>query len=197
MPNKHTTTITVWDPLIRIFHWLLAGAFLLAWFVEDERMQLHLIAGGTVAGLLLFRLVWGFTGTPFSRFRDFLYPPDEILAHLRGLLHLKASAHMGHTPAGSAMIFILLGTLMLLVASGLLLYGAQEARGPLAGIAGQPSLSMIYAMERIHALLADGIALLVLLHVGGVVVESWLQKQNLAIAMVTGRKKINIDKESS
>lgn len=193
---KNAKTILVWDPLIRIFHWLLAGAFMVAWWIEDERMPLHLLAGSIIAGLLLFRLIWGFAGTRHSRFRDFAHRPAEILAHLKALLQLKASAHTGHTPAGSAMIFALLTALVLLIGSGIALYGMQEGRGPLAVLSGHAGLSTLYALETLHGWLADGIALLVVLHIAGVIGESLLQRENLAISMITGRKSTPHPKEN-
>jgi cytochrome b len=58
--------VNVWDPLVRLFHWALVGAFALAWLTEDEWMSLHSYAGYTIAGLLLFRLVWGFSSDSCS-----------------------------------------------------------------------------------------------------------------------------------
>jgi cytochrome b len=187
--NRHTT-ITVWDPLIRIFHWLLASSFVVAYVIEDERLNLHLLAGSMIAGLLLFRLSWGFIGTPFSRFRDFLYSVAEIRTHLSGLLRLSASSHPGHTPAGSAMIFVLLASLALLSISGIALYGIEQGHGPLGFLTQATGLETMYFFKSTHRLLADIIALLIALHIGGVLLESILQKQNLTLAMITGRKNI-------
>ena len=33
--NEANTTVKVWDPLVRIGHWLLVAAFFTAWFTED------------------------------------------------------------------------------------------------------------------------------------------------------------------
>jgi len=187
--NSHTT-ITVWDPLIRIFHWLLAGNFLVAYIIEDERLALHLLAGSIITGLLLFRLVWGLIGTPFSRFRDFHFSVAEIRSHLAGLLRLRASSHAGHTPAGSVMIYVLLAALALLSISGIALYGLEQGHGPLALLTQNAGQESMYIFKYAHHLLADFIAILIALHVGGVVIESILQRQNLTRAMITGRKTI-------
>lgn len=65
-----TKKVRVWDLPLRLFHWLLlvavAAAFYTIWGKSDR--SLHMLAGYSVLGLLLFRLVWGFIGgyTPAS-----------------------------------------------------------------------------------------------------------------------------------
>jgi hypothetical protein len=44
MHGKHNT-VRVWDPLVRVFHWTLAAAFLTACLVEDDWLGLHVLAG--------------------------------------------------------------------------------------------------------------------------------------------------------
>ena len=85
MPDKHNT-VRVWDPLVRVFHWTLAAAFLTAYLVEDDWLGLHIVAGYTVLGLVLFRLVWGALGTRHARFTDFVRSPDAVLAYLKDKL---------------------------------------------------------------------------------------------------------------
>lgn len=188
--QQQTTDIMVWDPLIRIFHWLLAVCFAAAYLLEDERIMLHLVAGAVITGLIVFRLVWGIAGTRHARFADFLYKPREVLAHLGQLMRLKAGNHVGHTPAGSVMIFVLIAGLIALCLSGIALEGLQEGRGPMGSMMVNVSLDTGYLIEKVHGFIADALAVLIVLHVGGVVVESWLQKQNLTLAMITGRKSV-------
>jgi len=61
--------ILVWDVPVRVFHWLLvvcfAGAYLTS---ENEEWRLvHVTLGYTMAGLIVFRLVWGFIGSRYAR----------------------------------------------------------------------------------------------------------------------------------
>ena len=67
--------IKVWDPLVRIFHWILVAAFSTAFLTEDKFLNLHVYAGYTIAGLIVFRLLWGLIGTRHARFSDFVRPP--------------------------------------------------------------------------------------------------------------------------
>ena len=71
--NKDRIPILVWDLPTRAFHWLLALSFLGAYLSceADGYRTLHVIFGYTVAGLLVFRLIWGIAGTRFARFSAF------------------------------------------------------------------------------------------------------------------------------
>ena len=66
--------VEVWDLPLRIFHWALAASVLIAWFSANILDTVHEIAGYTVIVLIAFRIVWGFTGTRYARFRSFVRP---------------------------------------------------------------------------------------------------------------------------
>ncbi|MGL4220352.1 MAG: cytochrome b/b6 domain-containing protein, partial [Shewanella sp.] len=74
MSSTQQQTIKVWDPLIRIFHWSLAGFFTLAFLTEGEDawMTIHSYAGYSILTLLAFRLLWGVIGTQHARFSQFV-----------------------------------------------------------------------------------------------------------------------------
>ena len=68
------TRYKVWDPAVRLFHWALVAGFAANALFTDDESKLHQWIGYAVLGLVLFRLVWGFVGSPHARFADF--PPD-------------------------------------------------------------------------------------------------------------------------
>lgn len=203
MTDRNAAEITVWDPLVRLFHWTLAIAFVLAyctqseWFEEirdrllsEERLQvLHVWAGYTLAGLLLFRLLWGFVGPRYARFSDFVYGPREVLIYIKDVLTLRAPRHLGHNPAGGMMIVVLLLSLTITVTAGLMLYGADKGLGPLAGLLANSSDGAIDTFKELHEFFANFTVILVVGHLIGVVWESLLHRENLARAMITGRKR--------
>lgn len=180
----------VWDPLLRIFHWLLVACFLIAYLLEDQMLHLHLLAGSVVLGLLIFRLIWGVAGTKHARFSDFICSFRQLFAHLYALLHMRSSRHLGHTPTGGIMIFFLLAGLLMLTFSGVLLYSLESSSLPFSSLMAAADLDTILFIEALHAWVADILALSVLLHIAGVLVESILQKQNLIGAMVSGYKTV-------
>jgi cytochrome b len=84
--------LRVWDLPVRVFHWLLAASFAGAHVVsESERLRgVHVILGYTTLGLIAFRVMWGFVGPAFARFRSFLFSPIEELHEICANLWLGA-----------------------------------------------------------------------------------------------------------
>ncbi|HRX71144.1 MAG: cytochrome b/b6 domain-containing protein [Gammaproteobacteria bacterium] len=202
MTDRNTTEITVWDLWVRLFHWSLVIAFTLAYFSQGELFEdllenvdgallqtIHVWSGYTIVGLLIFRLIWGFTGPPYARFSDFVRSPREIFTYTQQVLTLRAPRHLGHNPAGGAMIIILLLSLTVTVTAGLILYGADKGMGPLAGLLVNSSDSLIDIAKETHEFFANFTLILVVGHLTGVIWESLLHRENLAHAMITGRKR--------
>ena len=189
VPETKTSEIKVWDPLVRLFHWSLVAAFFTAYFTEDELQDIHVWAGYVIVGLLLVRLVWGFIGPRYARFNDFVHSPTATLIYTKEVLLGRAKRHIGHNPAGGAMIVLLLLSLIAVTISGMALYGADAWRGPLAGLLQNVSKQNIHTLKEIHEFSANFTLALVGLHVLGVVWESLLHKENLARSMLTGRKR--------
>lgn len=166
--------ILVWDIPTRVFHWLLAisftGAYLTA---ETERYRdIHLLLGYTLLGLIAFRLIWGFAGSRYARFKSFLFSPSTVVSYIKSLLQRKPEHYVGHNPAGGLAIFLLLGLGLLVGATGVLLYF--EVGGE--------------SFEDLHEVFANGMLLVVGIHIAGVIVSSALHRENLVRAMVTGYK---------
>jgi len=166
--------IKVWDLPVRIFHWLLASSFAIAYLVaEAERLRgLHVILGYTATGLILFRIVWGFLGPPFARFRSFWFTPRAAVEYLKSLLSRQPQHFVGHNPAGSYAIYAIL------------------LAGLATGITGYMSLNEAggESAEDIHEVCANVWLVLVIIHVAGVILGSWIHRENLVRAMVTGYK---------
>lgn len=198
--------VPVWDILVRIFHWSLVLAFFIAYLTEDDLEDLHIISGYTVLGLITFRVIWGFIGSRYARFSNFIYSPKEIMAYLSSLMTDKPKHYLGHNPAGGAMILALLFSLFATTITGLKVYGV-EGHGPLADNGIEVSIiSKAYAdddehegkheknkeeeefWEEIHEFFSNFTLLLVFLHIAGVIVASRVHGENLVRAMITGKK---------
>jgi cytochrome b len=179
----------VWDPAVRLFHWALVLAVLVAgWtgvWVGDRAITLHVMVGIGVGALVMARLVWGFCGGRFARFQGFVVGPVALMQHVRDLAQGHAARHLGHNPLGGAMIVVLLAALAALVATGLAVWGGVFRAGPLT------TYLSVDAGERLltlHGWIAYGLFGLVAAHVLGALGESLRTSENLAGAMVTGRK---------
>lgn len=175
----------VWDLNVRIFHWSLTSFFVLAYLLGNEWPALHSHAGYTVILLILFRLLWGFWGSRYARFSQFLPSTRNLLRYLKQLATGNAVHFMGHNPAGSAMTVTLLTSITITVISGIMLF-AMEGQGPLAGTA------VMYWNDRLvvdaHHFFSDFTLVLVFVHVAGVLFTGILKRENLLLSMITGRK---------
>lgn len=197
--KQQTGSVKVWDGLIRLGHWILVAAFVTAYFSAEEFEDLHVIAGWVVAIYVLLRMIWGFIGSRHARFSDFVRGPRAVFGYLRGLADRSAPRTLGHNPAGGAMVIVLLLALAVTCASGLLAQGADEHEGPLAGWFTTPATTSagdekaeesggeIY--EEIHELTANLTVALIVLHVLGVIASSIVHRENLPLAMLSGRKR--------
>lgn len=185
---KTQNEIKVWDIFVRIFHWGLVTAFVVAFLTEDF-MSLHSTAGYVVMGLIALRLIWGFIGPLHARFSDFAYKPAVIKSFVKETLQLKAKRYIGHNPAGGAMIFLLIISLLLTGISGMVVYAGEDQAGPLAGLLVGMSHGMTEVFEEVHEFFANFTLLLVFIHVAGVIIESLVHHENLVRSMITGRKR--------
>ena len=215
MNEQTAKTIRVWDPLVRLFHWSLLLVFIIAYVTGEEESGVHAYSGYIILGLISFRVLWGYVGSTYARFGNFIYSPKAILEYLKSLLTGQPRHYAGHNPAGGLMVFLLLITLFMASFTGLKAYGV-EGHGPLAADAPQISLiNTAYAdddrhdyeedehdgeehdegknekdefWEEVHEANVNFLLFLIILHVAGVFVSSHLHKENLVRAMITGRK---------
>ncbi|MEC3861801.1 cytochrome b/b6 domain-containing protein [Mesobacterium sp. TK19101] len=197
--------VQVWDPLIRIGHWVLVVAFATAYLTEGEPEWLHAYAGYTIAAVVAGRVIWGFVGPRRARFTDFVTGPKRVVDYLRGLATGRSTRHIGHSPAGGAMTVALLIMLALTTLTGMATLAVDEGRGPLAGIVAEHSLPAgVYSddshairgdsdgedgLKDLHELAANATLALVFLHLAGVIVASLAHRENLVRAMINGRKR--------
>lgn len=175
------TRILVWDLALRVFHWLLAasfaGAFLTA---ESERYRdVHVAMGYTVLGLLAFRVLWALAGTRYARLSSFTFGPAAVVRYVKSLLSGQPLHYVGHNPAGSWAIYALVLLGFAVGASGYALY---------IDVGGD-------WLEELHEGLANAMLAAVAIHVAGVIASSFLHRENLALAMVTGYKNGRPDQE--
>jgi cytochrome b len=184
--DADSSTVKVWDPLVRVFHWSLVFFFLLAFITEDDWLNLHVQAGYAVTFLIGFRLLWGLVGTRNARFMSFVKSPTVMLTYFKGMLSLKVPHYLGHNPLGAAMVIVLLLGVALVSFTGMVII-ASEGNGPLAGTVFS-TLSGDW-VEDVHEFFANFTLLMVMAHVSGVLVSSFLEGENLVKSMVTGRKK--------
>lgn len=169
-------TVAVWDLPLRLWHWTLAASVLAAWFTPTVYDRLHRIVGYAVLGLLVFRLVWGFWGSRYSRFRMIRVRLRAAPGYLWNLRRGITGRYIGLNPAGTLMLVALLVSLTVSAVTG-----AMSVTTTFFGV---------WWVEDTHHYSSDAVMVLVVLHVLGVLLMALLQRENLIRAMITGRKRI-------
>ena len=187
MNKRHE--IKVWDRFTRLFHWVTAFAFAIAYMTGDEILGLHIAAGYLITILLIGRFAWGFIGSEHALFSDFVRPPSAALKYLKEAMQLRAQRYLGHNPAGGLMIIMLLIMLTAISATGFVLYGIEENAGPLAMFVSGSGKAVEVVTENLHEGLAALTLFLVFIHLCGVAFESFVHRENLVRSMITGYKR--------
>jgi cytochrome b len=171
------TRILVWDIPTRLFHWLLAGAFLPAFLiavvVEDEGrlFAVHMLLGLVAAVVVLLRLLWGLVGSRPSRLSALELNPAALLAYARDAVAGGARRNWpAHNPGASwAAVSIFAGVLGLGVTGILMSRGSEAA-------------------EELHGALAWTTMAAVVAHLAGIALHTFREREPIALSMVDGRR---------
>ncbi len=95
-------TVLVWDVFTRVFHWALVLIFFGAYFsAQYKQSGLHEFLGYGLILLLSFRLIWGFWGNHYARFKSFLFSPQQTWRYLVSLRTTSPEHYLGHNPLGA------------------------------------------------------------------------------------------------
>jgi cytochrome b len=160
---------------VRLFHWSLVVTFTIAWLTGDELKRVNEWAGYAIVGLLVIRILWGFVGTTYARFGNFLYRPSTVMRFLIDTARFRAKRYLGHNPAGGAMVAALMTILAVTTTTGIMM--TSDAYWGVEWV------------EDVHEIAANLAIALVGLHLAGVFVASAEHRENLVGAMITGRKR--------
>lgn len=167
--------IKVWDPLVRLFHWSVVACVATAWFTAEEFRTTHEWAGFAVVGLMVLRGIWGLVGSRYARFSQFIHGPAVVLDYSERAIAGQAPRYVGHNPAGAWMAITLMLTLLALGVTGWMMtldpfFGDDTVKG-------------------MHELLANGLLVLIAMHLSGALVTGWKHGENLVGSMITGTKR--------
>ncbi|WP_050514275.1 cytochrome b/b6 domain-containing protein [Aeromonas finlandensis] len=168
--------IYVWDVIVRLFHWITVTLCVLNLFILEEGERNHRYVGYTLAGLVVIRIIWGFYGSHYARFYQFIPTPTDIYDYIHNTLNGKHPYYAGHNPVGSLMVLFLLACLVGTAVTGILtnfedLFGDD-------------------VMEGIHGIFAQTLQAAIFVHVLAVIVIDYRTKSDLIRGMITGKKRI-------
>lgn len=175
--------IRVWDLPTRIFHWTLVSlvtAAMISGFIGGPAMEWHGRFGIGIAGLLVFRIVWGFAGSTYARFAQFVRGPAEIREYLRG--RWKG---VGHNPLGALSVLAMLAVLAAQVGTGLAGNDDIAFNGPLYALVSGELSSRLTSLHRLNVWV---VLALIALHVAAIGLYAHVRKENLVLPMLRGWK---------
>lgn len=220
----------VWDRSTRLFHWvnaicvimlMLLGTLILnhTWMGIESEVNLkrvHSWFGYIFAINLGWRLVWGFVGGHYARWRQVLPAgPKETMAYVSSLFSGKPKQYLGHNPLGRLIITAFFLLLSVQAVTGLVIAGTDLYQPPFGSYfanwvtdgdperlaALQPgdrsatvesSYTEMRAFRspivRTHEYNFYLLVVLVLVHLGGVIFGELREKNGLVSAMITGEK---------
>ncbi|WP_120997994.1 cytochrome b/b6 domain-containing protein [Stutzerimonas urumqiensis] len=174
--DSPSPSVRLWDPLIRLFHWSLAGAFVANYFFTEEGDDWHQWIGYYAAAWLAIRLAWGFLGPASARWSDFWPTRARLGEHCRALRAGQRYHRLGHSPLGALVMLLMMGLMAGLAVTGFLMQEVDYfwgADGPLL----------------VHETFANLLLGLAILHVLAALYESVQLRENLVMSMITGKRR--------
>ncbi|MCF6457443.1 cytochrome b/b6 domain-containing protein [Pseudoalteromonas sp. MMG024] len=168
----------IYDLPTRIFHWLFATSFIVAFsianLVDDELaiFAYHMIAGATLGLCIVWRFIWGFIGTKHACFSDYVLKPKALICYFKDSFTKHKKLWNGHNPASSWAAILMMLLAFFLIVSGILM-----TTGPFNE-----------AIEELHEFAANAFMLVVVLHILGVLVHTVKQQDPIAKSMISGYK---------
>lgn len=189
--NNNEDQTYVWSLSTRLFHTSLVLFIIIAWLsADDDFLQIHSAFGYAIGALILFRFIWGIIGPKYSHFRDFNFSIKKAIEFSKNILTHNNKKYLGHNPAASLTLFFMLILIGLIVFSGTLALGEQEAKGIFSGL-NNTFFKKLEFFESLHEVLANTLLLFIFIHLSGVLVDTLLHKKDQTLkSIITGYKHI-------
>ena len=175
--NDRGAAIVIWDPLVRAFHWTLAVAFLVNYWLTEPGSDIHVVVGYIAFTAVAVRVAWGLFGSGYARFDRFGVSLSGIREHFRALRSRHIPADSGHNPVGALMIYLVLALVTVLAVSGWL----------------HEEVDALYGNDRlqlVHEIAGHALWFCVLMHVAAVFTVQHLGRIELVRPMITGRRRL-------
>jgi cytochrome b len=186
--------IPAWDLPTRVFHWTLVALLIGAWasfeFSEslgDDRLVWHRWNGLVLLTVIVWRVLWGFSGPGQVRFASFVRGPGAAIRYARDLAGGVPRRFLGHNPLGGLIVIALLALVGTIGTLGLFALEENDlATGPLYRYAGEAWAKVATSWHRF--LFEPVLLVLAALHIAANVFYSVFKKDPLIPAMITGMK---------
>jgi cytochrome b len=191
--RRDTREVRAWDWPTRAFHWTLVFCVVNAWasirfaaHFGDDTLRWHRWNGYAILVLVVFRLIWGFSGSSTSRFSAFITWPWRALGYGLDMLRGRPRHFLGHNPLGSWMVVALLLAVAGQAVGGLYSIDHNEIiAGPLKRTIDH---DLALLVGKWHTWFFNVIVGIVCVHILANALYGALKGEPLILAMMTGRK---------
>ena len=178
----------IWSLPTRVFHWLFALLIVLAFLTDDDKLlHYHAVIGYAILILLAFRLVWGYLGPKYSKFKDFPFGFDKVKAFMLCFFNSEQK-YIGHNPPASYVMLGMFIVVFIVIATGALTFGIQEGKG-IFSFLNDSFFKKMELFEELHEFFANLLIVLIVAHLGGILTDKLLHgKQETLQSIFTGYK---------
>jgi cytochrome b len=234
MSENQCTHVKVWDLPTRLFHWINFLAIISLIFLGmimlfkkdlgisglDAKIalkELHILVGYVFVLNLLWRLLWGFMGNRYARWKNILPGKGyrtELKSYMTAMKSGEPRVYAGHNPLGRLAVSFILLLMMVIAASGLIRAGTDVYFPPFGssiasyiaadgvdpeslkpydntGVDKEKSATLKSfkgPFGEIHQLAAYALIAMILLHIFFVVFADIKEGNGMVSAMFTGKK---------
>jgi cytochrome b len=145
----------------------------------------HQWNGLAILVVIVFRLLWSVVGGSTARFSTFLRGPSAMMAYASSLLRGRPQHFLGHNPLGGWVVAVLLAIIAVEAVTGLFTTDDIIVYGPMTAVVREKTVATASAL---HQKIYPVLLVLIGLHVLANILYSLFGKDNLILAMITGRK---------
>lgn len=195
--NSKLKKIPVWDLPVRLVHWSLVLLIIVAWVTTQDElyydMTLHQYCGYTLLTLVIFRLLWGFWGSPYACFQDFLCGFTTTKQYLVTLFKPQPSHYIGHNPLGGWSVVLLLTLLGVQATTGLFANDDILTEGPLYAWISKDTSDWL---TKIHKVNFNILLVFIAVHMSAIIFYRLVKQDNLVKPMITGYKWLSLEHTS-
>lgn len=186
--SEPSARVRIWDLPTRFFHWLLTALVVFSFTtgkLGGDWLTWHFRSGYTILSLLLFRLLWGFAGSHYARFANFLPSPSTLWRTVRSGRSSARTVSAGHSELGTLSVYMLLIVLVVQATTGPFANDGSFTEGPWAKFVSGATSDRISTVHYYNAWLVVG---LTALHVAAIAFYLLARREDLITPMLTGDK---------
>jgi len=192
----------IWPIANRLSHIMLIVFLAVSYLLGDykELLDYHIAFGLALGVAFTFRIIWGFIGPKYSRFKDFDFSIDNLKSYMLNVLshilgnHKSSEEHIGHNPASSFAIIAMAILTYFAIFFGFLAQGIEKNHGIFAFLHND-YFKQMEIFSGLHSFFANALIFVIAAHVGGSLIDKFIKKSDAIDSMVSGYKETSVKED--